>query len=247
MVESRRNLIGVGLYGCLAAALVWAIRPGGLAGLLAAPLLLVCPGYALSCALRDGEGTDRLEVAVRTVALSFASAALGGLALNVVGVRLDPRSWATLMLAITVAAGCVGIRRLDQPATARSRTRFGGRIAVVVGLAITAVLVVAAFVAYDSQRTLDRRHSATELSATVDHAAPHSLKILVGNSQAAAQRYRVLITGARARVDIPLTLRPGQVRNLVVRQARWSPRRPVTVALVRAAQPGEPYRSVTIR
>lgn len=249
MVESRRSLLGVLLYGWLAAALVWSLRPGGLVGLFAAPLLLFCPGYALSCALRGGGRMDPLEVAVRTVALGFASAALGGLVLNAIGVGLGPRSWATLMLAITMGAGCVAIRRCAGGARSRSRSRSIRRAAasVAASVAIVALLVVAAVVAHDSESALDKRQSTTELSVVVDASAPHALRILVGNNRAAAGQYRLLIRGAGVRIDIPVALRPGQSRALVVQRAQWSSRQPVIVRLLRAAEPSKTYRSVIIR
>lgn len=226
--------------------LVWSVRPGGIAGLLAAPLLLVCPGYALNCALRTAGRTDSLEVAVRTVALSFASAALGGLVLNAIGVSLNARSWATAMFIITIAAGYVGIRRSETTQPQESAVAPVASTAVL-GLAIIALLTAAAVVAYASEHARDTRQSTTELSAMVDPENPQSLQILIGNSEAAAARYRVLIKGVKSRIEIPVALRAGQSRTLVVRRAHWAPRRPVTVQLIRTVEPGKVYRSVTIR
>ena len=103
---------------------------------------------------------NSLGVAVRTVALSFASAALGGLVLNAIGVKFNARSWATAMFIITIAAGYVGIRRSETTQPQESAVAPVASTAVL-GVAMIALLTAAAVVAYASE------HASTP----IDHRA----------------------------------------------------------------------------
>ncbi len=76
------------------------------------PLLLVLPGYALTCAMfLPGEIGRDLRL-VLSVAFSVGVAAVGGLVVQLV-IRLDRPVWVTLLALVTVVAALAALRRRD--------------------------------------------------------------------------------------------------------------------------------------
>lgn len=246
MLERRRDLAAVVSYAAAASAAVWVRKPAGVGGLFLAPLLLVCPGYALVRAIESRRDVETLELATTTLALSFASAALGGLLLNTLNVPLTARAWSTLMLVVTAAAAAIAAWRAagaDQPA--RRRLPMVRPLPLVAAVATCVLLVAAAAVAYRSQKALDRRTSVATLAVRSLHRRS-ALRISVVNSDAAPNRYRIGIEAGGRTSRFSLALGRGERwsgTRLVSRAARG----PVTVRLFRAAKPGRPLRSVTLR
>lgn len=111
--------------------------------LFALPLVFLFPGYALIAALY----TNRVDTATHLVggiALSIATAGLGGLVLHFTGLGLTPVMWMVLLSAITVAAAVVALLRRGRapmPAGAglqlnASQILLFGAALVLVGVAV---------------------------------------------------------------------------------------------------------------
>jgi hypothetical protein len=179
----------------------------------------------------------RLEGAVVALTLAFATAALGGLAITALGFDLTLASWSVLAGVVLVPVACVAAARVRPRSLARPRV---SPVAVVIVLAAGAALSAAGVVAVSSQRDLDRRRSTTQL-AVVPAPEAGSIQVYVRNTAGAPGRYRLRIDAPGRRIDVPLTLAPGQT---------WSGLRsvggPATVRLFRDDRPQQALRSVTL-
>lgn len=199
MLERRWDLAVVTGYAVLAACVVWAIHPGSLGGLFLVPLLMVCPGYALIQAIEGVRPPGPLEFAVTTVALSFATAALGGLAINAFGLGLTPHTWSALFVIVTLGAAAVATRRRRGELAPRLSVRVGGTTLLAI-VAMFALVVSAAVIAVRSQRSQDRQTSTPALDVAASHGGS-MLRIAVVNSDLGARRYRVRVYAGHRIVD----------------------------------------------
>ncbi len=104
------------------------------------PLVLILPGYALTCALFL-PGEIRLDLRlVLSVAFSVGVSAVGGLIVQL-AIPLDRPVWATLLALVTVLASVVALRRRDgMPADTEQPTLRIPRIGVVSLLAMLAAV-----------------------------------------------------------------------------------------------------------
>jgi uncharacterized membrane protein len=95
--------------------------------LLALPLVLVLPGYALVAAAFPEAGRSLAERLLYGVGLSLAVAALGGFALNLTPWGLRAEAWATLLGGIALAACAIAWarRRRGDAAPELPTTRAG--------------------------------------------------------------------------------------------------------------------------
>lgn len=247
MRERRWDLGAVVAYAALAAVTVWALEPEGITGLLVAPLLVLCPGYALARAIEGRRHIDGLELATATLALSFATAALGGLLLNLFDVPLTPRAWSTLLFAVTAAAAAATVAvdrgaRIDSPAGRRSiRVRPLPLLAAAVACLL---LATAAAVAHRSQGSLDRRTSVAALGISPSDDGK-ALNISVVNAESAPGQYRVRVEAGGRTSRFSLALKPGEGWSGTRRLPRGAG--PVRVELFSAARPGAPVRTAWLR
>lgn len=228
MLEGRRDLAAVAGYAVLAAGTVWFLHPGGAGGLLLAPLLVVCPGYALVRAIEGRRRPDALELAVTTVALGFATAALGGLVLNTLKLGLTAHTWSMLFLVVTAVAAAVAAHRrvaADQPAPRLSiRIRA---LPLFATAGICALLAAAAVIAIRSQEAQDRRTATTALGVLASNGGS-TLRISVANADSGSRRYRISIAVGRRTTDtFSLTLASG---------GQWSGTRHVPASAVGAVR-----------
>ena len=246
MFERRFHFAGVVGYAVLATVAVWAAEPKGVAGVLIAPLLLVCPGYALVRAIEGGRRVDALELATTTLALSFATAALGGILLNAFHVPLTARTWSTLMLLVTAGAAAVAFGRgaWTGERTLRRSTRVGAK-PLLAALAICMLLVAAAGIADHSERTRDRRTSVLTLGVAPSPNGS-TLRISVVNSESAPGRYRVRIKSGSRSTNFALALRPGESWSGTRRLPRAASG-PTQVQLFRETPPDTAIRTVMVR
>lgn len=244
MVERRRDLAAVVGYAVLAAGAVWVLRPGGAGGLLLTPLLVVCPGYALVRAIEGRRCPDALELVVTTVALSFATAALGGLVLNALNLGLTAHTWSTLFLIVTAAAAAVAARRragADEP-TPRRSIRIPS-LPLLATVAICAALSAAVVVAIRSQEAQDRRTATTTLGAVATNGGS-TLRISVVNADSGSRRYRVRIdSGRRTITTFSLALASGGQWSGTRHVSRSRPG-PVRIELFGATRSKVPLRTV---
>lgn len=252
MLDRRRDLAAVLGYAVLAAGAVWALHPGGVAGLLLAPLLIVCPGYALVRAIEGRRRVDALELTTTTLALSFATAALGGLLLNALKVGLTAQTWSALLLVVTAAGAAVAAARragAGQRVGAAEPTRRGSirirPLPLLVAAVVCALLAAAAVVAIRSQAAQDRRTATTSLAVLASNGGS-TLHISVVNADSGAGRYRVRINVRTRVTSFPLALASGEHWSGTLHIPRSSVDA-VRIQLFSATRPNAPLRMVTLR
>lgn len=246
MLEGRRDLAVTGIYGCLAAAATWFVPLGDGGGLLLAPMVL-CPGYPLARAIAGRHRRETLELAVLTVTLSFATAALGGLLLNVLGVALTARTWSVLFLAVTGAGICVAAQGSPGPRVGGGFTvPLPSRGAVTAGVVTCGLLAAAGIIAWHSERRLNQETSVTQLAAVRASGASGAISVYVRNTERATGHYRLEITAGKKSRSSELTLAPGATWSKLRRVGRVHGE-PVAVRLFRTSQPSTPSRSVIVR
>ena len=109
----------------VAVALVFALPSTNVIGrILSLPLVLVLPGYALTCALFPRRELGILQCVVFSLALSLSIVILGGLALNWTPFGLQVSSWSVLLSGITLIASAVAlVRRRGQNISASAWLR----------------------------------------------------------------------------------------------------------------------------
>lgn len=96
----------------VAVALVFALPSTNVIGRIwTLPLVLVLPGYALTCALFPKRALGITQYIVFSLALSLAILILGGLVLNWMPSGLNTRSWTVLLSGITLIASTVALIR----------------------------------------------------------------------------------------------------------------------------------------
>jgi uncharacterized membrane protein len=111
--------------------------------LIALPLVLVLPGYAISAAIFLKHRLGVPERLLFSVGLSLAVAALGGLALNITPWGLSAGSWAVLLGSVTLGASVVALaRRRERLWVSTGHSRVGLRAYEVLLLGLAALVVV---------------------------------------------------------------------------------------------------------
>ncbi len=127
MLSGRVRVNGkyrIGIALAVAAALVAALAiVGGPASvvvrsLLAAPFVLLVPGYACVCAI-FGVALGFAERLALGVGLSLALGGLAGLALHLTPLGMRPLPWLLVLLAVTLVAAAIARRRGALPALPR--------------------------------------------------------------------------------------------------------------------------------
>jgi len=143
------RLRSVDIFAVVAITLVAAVSallvPPGvvLIRISALPLVLVLPGYALTCALFHNRSLGVAERLVYSLGLSLVVVILGGLVLNLTQFGLRASSWAVLLAGITLGASAVAlVRRRGQSTPAPGWLRAGNvgltwRQGLLLGLAAT--------------------------------------------------------------------------------------------------------------
>jgi hypothetical protein len=183
------------LPACLAAAIIPA--PDWLRVPLLAALVLVLPGYAIAAACFGPRDLPPAERSVYVVAFSIATAALGGLALQVV-LALGRVHWVIFLAAVTAGATIVA-RARGTPINSTPRRTPSMNPFAVAGLIVAACLAVASIaIATDGAREQRAESHFTSLWALpeggLDALATAPLAIGVHNHEGAATRYLLVVT-----------------------------------------------------
>jgi uncharacterized membrane protein len=161
-------------------------------------LVLVLPGYALTCVMfLPGEIGRDLRL-VLSVAFSVGVAAIGGLFVQVV-IPLDRPVWATLLVLVTVGAAFAALRRRDgMPADTQRPTL---RIPIVGAISILAMLGAVAIGGWAiAIATEGAHHQASEahfsslwlVPAGPEHP-PQAVSVGVTNHEGQASAYRLTV------------------------------------------------------
>jgi uncharacterized membrane protein len=123
-------------------------------GLLAPPLALFAPGYAVASALLDARWRRGPELLLLSLGMSLAIGAVGGLVLSWTAWGLTAASWTCLLGGVTLGGGAVGALRAgrsagsDLPPVAARRTKRGlpkrdRALLVLAGLIVLGALILA--------------------------------------------------------------------------------------------------------
>jgi uncharacterized membrane protein len=105
-----------------AVALTFIVPPDNVPGrILALPLVLLLPGYALTSALFAGRAPGFAERLVFSLGLSLVIVVLGGLALNWTPFGLQADSWSVLLSGITLGACAITLVRRREQSISASR------------------------------------------------------------------------------------------------------------------------------
>ncbi len=219
--------------------------------LLAAPLTLFLPGYAISAAIFARERVERVHFLVFSAGLSLAVLALGALLLNYMPGGIRSGSWALLLFLVVLAASRAAALRRPRGAphpVAWSLPRLGAAQAALLaggGLAIVAAIALA----------------FTPLSATnatgytemwiAPLPGDNGVRIGVGSGERDDSSYRLVVNfGGSREVTRQLQLEPGQRQVLALGEsaAATSPIAvPVTATLYKedSPEPDQPFRRVS--
>jgi len=249
----RRNgdLLVAALLGGISAALLEIVENVAFRVVVAIPLLMVLPGYALCAAIFARHRLGRAHVVLLSLGLSLACTAVGSVFLGAVSV--DLRSWVWILLPLCVlwtGCGVAFVRRT--PASAAGfipfrpfQVRPRDAILLLLGASIAAAAVA---------------FGRTPLSAknvegyTAFWIAPPSaeqsgdLRVGVASSELRDQTYRIVVKQGERFLYERQTLRlaPGESWTTTIPAPKISHTGAVTARLYRSQRPGEVYRLVRV-
>ncbi len=234
---------------CALLALVLPFEP--LRMLLAAPLALFLPGYAIAAAIFARNRIERRQFLLFSVGLSLAVLALGALVLNYGpgGVR----GWSWALLLFLVVLGCCRGAALRRPRGARAPVSWAlprpnvGQTALLAGggLALVAAVVLAF--------TPLAATNATGFTEMWISPLPgdNGVRVGIGSAERDDSSYRLVVNfGGSREVTRRLELEPGQRQVLALGESAAASSLvpvPVTATLFKedSPTPNAPFRQVS--
>ncbi|MGH2350824.1 MAG: DUF1616 domain-containing protein [Chloroflexota bacterium] len=228
---------------------------------VAAPLVLILPGYALCAAALPIGWLGRVERLVYSLGMSLVLAALGAFVLNWTPWGVQTVSWALLLGATTLGASAIAfVRRWRHPSfpDAAGRTAAirwptsSGRAALWSGasLALAALAVAGALSVARLGAAQQYRAGFTQLwILPVGEAQQPAVRLGINSRESGEVTYRLQVEAAGhvLREWPSIALHPGEqweaVVSLSLEQVGAGP---ITAALYRTDTPGTAYRHVTI-
>lgn len=219
---------------------------------VALPLGLFLPGYAIVSAAFARTRLNGPQEVMIALATSLAVLALGGLLLTYLPGGIRTASWSILLLVVVVG-GCRAAA-LRRPASryARDRRPLRSRLSSVAwvdlacGALATAIAAAALVLAY----TPLSAGKATGFTALwmLPGQAEESHRLLVGvrSSEHDALRYRLEVHSPRLGREVEFSLAPGDERVASLPLPAAGRRERVEATLFRADRPGVVYRKVAL-
>jgi len=193
------------LVGVLAAAVV-PDAIGVVRILIAGPLVLALPGYALArAALQPGELRGP-ELGALSVALSVVVTIFSALLLDALGVRLTIWPWIAILVVVTLAAAAVGMRRGH--ARALRPPSLAPRVGEVAMVA-TAVALIGAAAAIGFTPLSAPKGTDTTTALWIYPVHPLEVGVTSGQTRATSYTVTVAVSGRIVRRYGPFTLAPG--------------------------------------
>ena len=223
--------------------------------IVALPLVLFVPGYALTMAAFPAGRLGAAEQMLFNVGGSLAVAAIAGLLLHWTALGLRPAAWAVALGNLTLVASLIALaRRFRQPAVAsavlppRLAGLTGGQAAL---LGLAALLVGGALLVARDGAIQQRASGFTQLWVLPDAAASQaSVRLGLSNREQEQIGYRLLVTASGTIVGSwpRITLGPDEQWEASVDLPIARPT-PATVeaVLYRLDAPETPYRRVLFR
>ena len=212
---------------------------------LAAPLALVLPGWALSLAyMPDSQGwLGRLPVSVAT---SVALAGSTSLLLAATPIGLTRFVWVPLLGGVTFLGAAVAYSRRREQTLDRLRVGIPGRPVMALVAAVVLVAVAGALARTPLSAGHIRGYSALWILPIKNE--PDSIRIGVTNSELEDTSYRVVLySEGRPIFQQPLTLAEGERWSAVIDVSSIREKhRSFDVRLIKAGDPDPPYREATL-
>jgi hypothetical protein len=233
---------------CALAAIVvpWEI----VRALVALPLALFLPGYAIAAAAFGSRSLPRAQLLVLSLGMSLATLALGGILLNVLPGGLRTVTWALLLVAVVLAA-CRGAALRRRRHARRRRREPLPRLPRLdwALLGVAAIVATAAFAL--AQKPLPAKHAIgfTALWMLPSGSPEDAVDIGVASSEQDPGSFTLKIrVGKRGKPRITrFALDPGEERtfHLAVPSARPPGSTHVTASLFKQPGPDRLYRRVS--
>jgi uncharacterized protein DUF1616 len=209
------------MLSLLAGVLLPSLLGAGLAvthGLVGVVVVLLGPGYAISCAALPTRALGFWERLTLSLGLSIAAAAFTGLVLTWTPFGLRAATWLVALGTLTVVAAAIALwrraRSWEAPSPApphQGEGKTGVRVPLLLGLA---TLIAAGAIAVAYVGVIDQvQPGYTELWLLPAPAtAPHSIRIGVKNMEPGPVQYRLVVELANQKVEdwSPIELQPGQ-------------------------------------
>ncbi len=225
---------------------------GPVRALVALPLVLFVPGYALVAAAFPAGRLGTIERLLFSLGASLAVAALAGLLLHWTTLGLRPAAWAVALGNITLVASLIAlVRRWRQP-VGDPVQRAAGLTLAQGGLLGLAMLLVAGAVLIARDGAIQQRAAGfTQLWVLPDSAAQvDSVRLGVSNREPGEIGYRLLVTASGTIIGSwpRITLGPDEQWEATVALPTAQPAAAtVEVLLYRLDAPETAYRRVLFR
>ena len=259
----NRNVFDLVICSALAAvAMTMALLApeiGPAHAIIALPLVLFTPGYAIVAAAFPSGRLGTIERLLFSLGASLALAALAGLLLHWTALGLQPAAWAVALGNLTLVASLIAlIRRWRQPASSpvQPRPLSGVRVAgltLVEGglLGLAALLVIGAVLIARDGAIQQRATGFTQLWVLPDSAAKEdSVRLGVSNREPGQIGYRLLVTASGTIIGSwpQITLGPDEQWEATVALPTAQPASTtVEAVLYRLDAPETAYRRVLCR
>ena len=203
-LRGNRDLIFVALLAGAGLLAAFAPLPNPLRAILAAPLVLALPGYALSVALFPARSFSLVERTLLTFALSVAACVLPGLAVQIF-FDFSLHTWGISLAVVTWVAALWGAARrweaepvdwAEQKAHPEPASGDGLRLALTVSLFLISLVIAGVAVAVSTNGVHDeeKREKFASLWAVPDGEGPDDgITIGVWNHYEPDGDYRVTV------------------------------------------------------
>jgi uncharacterized membrane protein len=225
---------------------------GPLRALVALPMVLFAPGYALVAAAFPASRLGTTERLLFSLGTSLAVAALAGLLLHWTALGLRPAAWAVALGNITLVASLFAlVRRWRQPASVTAHRGAGLSLSQGGLLGLALLLVVGALLIARDGAIQQRATGFTQLWVLPDSAAQQdSVRLGVSNRELGKVGYRLLVTSSGTIIGSwpQITLGPNEQWEATVALPTAQPASTTVEALLyRLDAPEIAYRRVLFR
>lgn len=251
---SRRSLdllivIALALVALVAALVGWeTLLP---VRLVAVPLVLFLPGYALISAIFSTSALELPEHFLFSVGLSFTITILGGFALNWSPWGLQTRSWMLLLASLTLLSSSAALaRRRFLPVEPRPAVDLlvGRRQLLLLGIA-GVITIGAVMVSRTGATRQEQAVARTQLWMLPAADTEQAAQLGVYNTETTPISYslRLTLNGSMLQEWPLIELAPGQQWEQEITLGTAGPGDTVEALLYRTSEPGVVYRRVILR
>ncbi len=213
---SGSRLLAVAGAAVVCAGGTLAPLPVVLTVILALPLVLVLPGYALLEAL-GGRAIERVQRLVLVPALSIAIVIVVTLVLNLFPSGLTARSWAIALAVMVAALAVTAFVRVAGPTERRPAERFRIRRLDVVALVLAAAVVAGATILVKTPLAAKKALGYTALSIERRSGSSIQVEMLSGEQTTTSYRLDVRAGGRLVYRKPGIRLSPGMRLSQVIK------------------------------